>query len=136
MSEGFDILIQNTTIIDGSGKPRFTGDVGIKGGKIAAVGKVQGEAARVIDGSGLVTSPGFVDPHSHVDLNILQEPLAENLLMQGVTTFIGCNCGHCRAPLRGQQYAARWNEYLGLAPDDCVDADWRTFGEFLARVES
>ena len=85
---------------------------------------------------GLALSPGFVDPHSHVDLNILVHPLAENMIMQGITTFIGCNCGHCRAPLSGPEYATRWNEYLGLGPEDCVESDWHTFGEFLARVES
>jgi N-acyl-D-amino-acid deacylase len=132
----YDVLIQDATIVDGTGSPRFSGSIGIRGERVVAVGNIAGAATRVIEGSGLTVSPGFVDPHSHADLNILQEPLAENLIMQGVTTFIGCNCGHCRAPLRGPQYASRWNEYLGLAPDACLDADWRTFGEFLDKVET
>jgi N-acyl-D-amino-acid deacylase len=136
MTAQYDVLIQGATIVDGTGRSRFQGSVGIRGAKIVAVGDLTGTAARLIDGRGLVVSPGFVDPHSHADLNILEEPLAENLIMQGVTTFIGCNCGHCRAPLRGPEYATRWNEYLGLPPDACADADWHTFGEFLSRVES
>ena len=79
--------------------------------------RCQGRQRASIDAHGLALSPGFVDPHSHVDLNVLVHPLAENLIMQGVTTFIGCNCGHCRAPLSGPQYATRWNEYLGLGSD-------------------
>ncbi len=136
MTAYYDVLIRNATIVDGTGAPRFEGSVGIRGEKIEAVGALGGEADRVIDGTGLVVSPGFVDPHSHVDLNILQEPLAENMIMQGVTTFIGCNCGHCRAPLRDPQYASRWSEYVGLDPDHYPEATWRTFGEFLDRVES
>ncbi len=136
MSDHYDMLIKDATIVDGTGQPRFKSSVGIIGDKIAAIGHLTGTGARVINGEGLILSPGFVDPHSHLDLNILQYPLAENLIMQGVTTFIGCNCGHCRAPLRGPEYASRWNEYLGLDADDCVDADWRTLGEFLSKVET
>ena len=136
MTTHYDLLIQNATIIDGTGAPRYRASLGIIGERIAAIGDLSGTAERLIDAHGLALSPGFVDPHSHVDLNVLVHPLAENLIMQGVTTFIGCNCGHCRAPLSGPQYASRWNEYLGLAPEECVEADWHTFGEFLARVES
>jgi N-acyl-D-amino-acid deacylase len=136
MAEHYELLIKDAEIVDGTGAPRFRGSVGIIGEKIAAIGNLTGTATRIIDVQGLVLSPGFVDPHSHVDLNILQEPLAENMIMQGVTTFIGCNCGHCRAPLRGPQYASRWSEYVGLDPDQCPEATWRTFGEFLDRVES
>lgn len=136
MTAHFDLLIQGATIVDGTGNDRFAGSVGIRGERIAAVGDLEATASRVIDGFGLVASPGFVDPHSHADLNILAQPLAENLIMQGVTSFIGCNCGHCRAPLRGPQYASRWNEYLGLEPDSCPDAGWRSLDEFLSRVET
>ena len=136
MTTHYDLLIQNATIIDGTGAPRYRASLGIVGERIAAIGDLSGTADRLIDAHGLALSPGFVDPHSHVDLNVLVHPLAENMIMQGVTTFIGCNCGHCRAPLSGPQYASRWNEYLGLAPEECVEADWHTFGEYLARVES
>jgi len=117
LSANYDVLIKGSEIVDGTGRPAFRGDVGIRGEKIAAVGDIGGEAARVIDGSGLVTCPGFVDPHSHADSGILEYPLAENLVMQGITTFVGGNCGGAMAPLQD------------------ADADWRTFGEWLSRVE-
>lgn len=133
----FDLLFREATIVDGTGAPARAGSVGVLGDRIAAAGRLDGATgAREIDGRGLVLAPGFVDSHAHQDLNILQAPRAENLVQQGVTSFIGCNCGHCRAPLRGQQYAARWNEYFGLEPDDCVPATWSTFGGYLDAVEA
>ncbi len=136
MAEYYDLLIKDAEVVDGTGGPRFRGSVGIVGEKIAAVGSLMDAASTVIEGQGLVLSPGFVDPHSHVDLNILQQPLAENMIMQGVTTFIGCNCGHCRAPLRDPLYGSRWSEYVGHDPSPDPDATWHTFGEYLDRVES
>ena len=98
-SEHYDVLIKNAKIVDGSGKAAFMGSIAIKGEKIAAVGKVDGNADVVIDGTGLVACPGFIDPHSHADVSIMQFPLAENLVMQGITTFVGGNCGMSPAPL-------------------------------------
>ena len=65
MSEPYDILVQNATIVDGSGQPAYTGSVGIVGEKIVAVGETGDTAALIIDGRGLIACPGFVDPHSH-----------------------------------------------------------------------
>ncbi len=94
----FDILIKNVTIIDGTGEPRFKGSIAIKGEKIEALGEIEADAETIIDGKGLFASPGFIDPHSHADLNVLEYPLAENLIMQGITTFVGGNCGLSPAP--------------------------------------
>ena len=66
MPPRYDVLIENTRIIDGTGRPAFRGSVGISGERIAALGSTGGDAARVIDGTGLVTCPGFVDPHTHM----------------------------------------------------------------------
>ncbi len=77
MPEYYDVLIKDAKIIDGTGKAAFKGSVGIKGQKIAAVGTVEAGAARVIDGSGLVVCPGFVDTHSHADREILRCKRAE-----------------------------------------------------------
>jgi N-acyl-D-aspartate/D-glutamate deacylase len=117
MPERYDILIRNTQVVDGTGAPAFTGSVGIVGEKIAAVGPIVGDAAQVIDGTGLVTCPGFVDPHSHADRGILDVPLAENLIMQGVTTFVGGNCGFSTAPVRDGE------------------PGWRTLGAWMSAVE-
>src|SRR4030067_1582696 len=73
----YDILVTNTKIVDGTGQAAYRGSVGIKGEKIAAVGKIRGTAETVIDGSNLVTSPGFVDAHPPADNNIFDYPLAE-----------------------------------------------------------
>jgi N-acyl-D-amino-acid deacylase len=89
MSESYDILIQNATIVDGSGQPAYRGNVGIRGEKIAAVGETgdaaaRGTAARVIDGRGLIACPGFIDPHSHANRGVVDTPTADNLVMQGI----------------------------------------------------
>jgi len=132
-SVSFDILIKNPTIVDGTGRAAFQDSVGIIGQKIAAIGDVKGDAARVIDGSGLVTCPGFVDPHTHADVNILQYPLAENFVMQGVTTCAGGNCGISLAPIRDIVYARK---AIGELTHADLAPDWQTFGEWLSRVES
>jgi len=92
-SEKFDVIIKNTNIVDGTGRAQFRGDIAIKGERIAAVGKVRGEAITVIDGSELITCPGFIDPHSHADRSIRDIPSADNFIMQGITTVLAGNCG-------------------------------------------
>lgn len=91
--ENYDVIIKNTNIVDGTGRDQFKGDIAIKGEKIAAIGKVKGEAQTIIDGSELITCPGFIDPHSHADRTIVTFPSAENFVMQGVTTVLAGNCG-------------------------------------------
>jgi N-acyl-D-aspartate/D-glutamate deacylase len=99
----YDILVLNGTIVDGTGGKRFVADLGIVNGKIAAIGKLAGEkAARVLDASGKVVTPGFIDPHSHADDAIMIWPENEGCVMQGVTTFVGGNCGFSAAPLGDQ----------------------------------
>jgi N-acyl-D-amino-acid deacylase len=99
MSESYDILIQNATIVDGSGQPAYRGNVGIRGERIVAVGETGDQAAdRVIDGRGLIACPGFIDPHSHANRGVVDTPTADNLVMQGITTFLGDNCGMSSAP--------------------------------------
>jgi len=71
----YDLIIRNGTIVDGSGKPRFHGDVAIKGSRVAEVGKVSASAKRTIDASDLVVAPGFVDPHTHYDAQVFWDPM-------------------------------------------------------------
>jgi N-acyl-D-amino-acid deacylase len=127
--ERYDLLIQNTLIVDGTAKPAYEGDVAIRGDRIVAVGRVDGEATTVLDGTGLTTSPGFVDPHSHADFSLLKYPLAENLVMQGITTLVGGNCGLSLAPRHPDQDVGLKEEDIGMP------IDWETLDEFLSALE-
>jgi len=124
-----DILIKNTQIVDGTGKAVFTGNLSIQGERILAVGDTENDARVVIDGSGLITCPGFIDSHSHADMSILIYPLAENYAMQGTTTFLGGMCGFSLAP-RAE------NDLLGMDKAEAETLiDWTSFGEYLNKVE-
>jgi len=157
LPEYYDLLIKSASIVDGTGKSVFRGSIGIRGEKIAAVGDVKGDAARVIDGSGLVACPGFIDIHNHGDHILLQYPLAENYAMQGITTFVGGNCGGSQAPIKdyirtprgasdwwwelapntlGPPYFLSLSKYGKILEEKLGYAiDWRTFGEYLSKVE-
>ncbi|MCX7887562.1 MAG: D-aminoacylase [Verrucomicrobiae bacterium] len=88
----YDLIIRNGTVVDGTGAPAVRADVAVKAGRIAAVGKLNDKAATVINASGLVVAPGFIDVHTHAD-NAERQPLAENFVRMGVTTLVTGNCG-------------------------------------------
>ncbi|MFC1804148.1 amidohydrolase family protein [Thermoproteota archaeon] len=103
----YNILIKNTTIVEGTGKKPYKGSVGLKGDRIKAIGKVTGDADRVIDAKGLTAVPGFIDAHSHADWSLLKFPDCQNYIMQGITTFVGGQCGGSPAPL-GEYVRTPW----------------------------
>jgi N-acyl-D-amino-acid deacylase len=107
----FDLLITNARIVDGTGGPSTTGSVGVRAGRIAAVGRVTGPAARTIDANGLVVAPGFIDPHSHSDYALLTDGNAESKIRQGVTTEVIGESGSV-APQRpsGER---NWSDFTG-----------------------
>jgi N-acyl-D-amino-acid deacylase len=88
----FDVLIRHGRIVDGTGNPAYFADLGIKRGRISAIGKLDGKARTVIDATGLIVAPGFIDVHTHAD-EVAERPLAENFLRMGVTTLVVGNCG-------------------------------------------
>lgn len=88
----FDVMIRGGRIIDGSGNPAQFADIGIRNGRIAVVGRVEGTAVTTIDATGLMVAPGFIDVHTHAD-EVAELPLAENFVRMGVTTVIAGNCG-------------------------------------------
>ena len=102
MTDEYSVLIKNATIVDGTGSPAYKGTVGVAGERISFVGKTNGEpektAEKVLDAKGHIVSPGFIDVHNHGDISIIYYPKADGFLRQGITTFVGGNCGSSPAP--------------------------------------
>lgn len=138
-SKHFDILIRRARLVDGSGEPSFTADIGIAEGTINAVGPdlPREDASRIIDGDGLVAAPGFIDTHSHDDVYLLIEPEGPAKIKQGITTVVIGNCGFSMAPIlpTTQQQAI---ESLAIIGADNLpekpEKGWR-FDDFLRRLE-
>jgi len=140
-----DLVISDVTIIDGTGVPGRAGDVGVEGGRIARVagpGDLAGvEAKRRIDGTGLMLTPGFIDPHTHYDAQLMWDPAASPSNLHGVTTIIGGNCGFTLAPLApgdGDYVRRMMAKVEGMplaALEQGLDWDWETFEEYLSKLE-
>lgn len=131
---GFDYLIRHGTIVDGTGTAPFLADLAIQGKRICDVGNLPvNSAARVIDATGLVVAPGFIDIHTHADLELMANGRIESKLMQGVTTEVFSNCGLGFAPVAGREALAMQRKYLrGLFGDHpALSWNWTTTQEFL-----
>ena len=104
-ASSFDLLIKNGLIFTGDGRMPISGDLGIKDGKIAAIGDLGDTADQVVDATGRAVSPGFIDIHSHTDTNLFTIPAGDSKLFQGVTTDVGGNCGGSPFPYSDAEYA-------------------------------
>lgn len=128
--EAFDVVILHGHIIDGTGSPWYSGDVGIRDGRIAAIGNLAGASAKkTIDAQGMVVAPGFIDMLGQSELTILVDPRAPSKIYQGITTEITGE-GDTVAPQTDATLAADQAEYkhYGITPD------WRTFTQYFARL--
>jgi N-acyl-D-amino-acid deacylase len=131
----FDLIIRGGLVLDGTGNPWVKADVGVVGDRIAAIGDLSGAiaagGAKVIDATGMIVSPGFIDMHSHSDLAFLVNPVVEPKIRQGITTEVVGQDGIAATPM-APQHVARWRQHLaGLNGDPPVSWAWRTVGDYL-----
>lgn len=132
----YDTLIQNILIYDGISKKPVIGDVAVSGERIAAVGNLKGSSAvQVIDGTGLILTPGFIDTHTHSDFNPMIYPDLANKVLQGVTTEVTGNCGMSAAPVLG----AHGEKIKGVWAREGVDVKpeipWHSFKEYKENLQ-
>ncbi|MFF4254268.1 amidohydrolase family protein [Streptomyces sp. NPDC001663] len=139
-----DHLIKGATVVDGTGAPAYTADVGIRDGRIAAIGIVTEEARTREDAAGLVLAPGFVDPHTHYDAQLFWDPYATPSLNHGVTTVAAGNCGFTLAPLNPSRpddadYTRRMMSKVEgmslVALEEGAPWSWSSFREYLDALE-
>lgn len=132
-----DLMIKGGRIINGAGNPWFYGDIAVKGGKITAVGRLDDvDASNVIDAKGMVVTPGFVDPHSHSDGLTLFYREMESLVMQGITTVVGGQCGGSPAPINPEMREELEAEFSKTLPPGVeLKLNWTTFDDYLTLEE-
>ena len=134
----YDVVIKNGMVIDGSGGARYRGDVGVKDGRIAKIGRINRETAEeTIDAEGHVVTPGFVDGHTHMDAQIFWDHLGTCSCYHGVTTAVMGNCGFTLAPCRESEIdfvfrnLERAEDIAREAMLAGIDWRWETFPEYL-----
>lgn len=130
----FDLLIRGASVLDGTGSPAVTTDLAVQGERIAAIGALHGaQAAETLDARGLTLAPGFIDLHTHSDFTLLVDGRADSQLAQGVTTEVIGQCGFSAAPMAPRPDAS---QLLGHIDGTGVAIDWRSFGDYLDRLEA
>ncbi|MGE4221489.1 MAG: amidohydrolase family protein [Alphaproteobacteria bacterium] len=137
----YDLVLRGGTIVDGTGAPGYRGDLALADGRVAAVGKVDGEGRRTIDAGGLVVSPGFVDIHSHYDAQAVWDPLLSSSAEHGVTTVVTGNCGIGVAPCRPADRDITMQDLVSLEGIEFdtlqagLDWAWESFPDFIRRLD-
>ncbi len=136
----YDLLLKGGRICDGSGMPSYGGDIAIQGGKIADIGRLNGNARRTLDVDGLAIAPGFIDPHTHLDAQLLWDPLGTSSCFHGVTSVIVGNCGLSLAPAKPEDRDAVIKSFVRVEAisrrvlEEGVEWKWTSTGEYLGAL--
>ncbi len=137
----YDLVIRNGRVVDGSGLGSYRGDVGVSGGRIAAIGRIRERGDVDLDAEGHAVTPGFIDGHTHLDAQVFWDPLGANSCWHGVTTVVMGNCGFTLAPAAAAdrllviRSLERAEDISRAAMDAGIDWSWTTFSEYLDAVD-
>lgn len=135
----YDLVIKNGKIIDGSGMPAYSGDVAVKDGRIAEIGRVTDSAKRTINADGRAVSPGFIDHHTHLDAHLTWDPIGYPSPEHGVTTVITGNCGLSMMPAKPDHHSQIISTFVLVEAVprsvlESVDWTWSSVGEYLGTL--
>jgi N-acyl-D-aspartate/D-glutamate deacylase len=136
----YDLLLKGGRIYDGSGMPSFNGDIGITSGKITDIGRLNSAAKRTLNVDGLAVSPGFIDPHTHLDAQLFWDPLGTSSCFHGVTSVIVGNCGLSLAPARAADRDAVVKSFVRVEAisrrvlEEGFEWQWTSTAEYLAAL--
>jgi len=137
----YDLVIRNGDVVDGSGLPRYRADVGVRRGRIVTIGRIRERGADEIDAEGHVVTPGFIDGHTHMDAQVLWDPLGTCSCFHGVTSVVMGNCGFTLAPARANERhlvvrnLERAEDISADAMAQGVEWTWETFPEYLDTLD-
>lgn len=135
----YQLLIKNSRIVDGTGEASYVADLAVQDGKIVKIApEIEGEAKVLIDGTGLVTAPGFIDMHSHSDTQFLVDDRGESRIYQGVTSELAGQCGSTiyPCPKEHMDRVLDYSSRSGLVDVDAMEFVSSSFGEFLEKVKN
>ena len=133
----YDLLLKSGRIYDGSGMPSSYADVGISGGKIVEIGRLNGGAKRTLNVDGLAVAPGFIDPHTHLDAQLFWDPLGTSSCFHGVTSVVVGNCGLSLAPAKPEDRDAVIKSFVRVEAisrrvlEEGIQWKWKSTAEYL-----
>ncbi|MFP6837261.1 MAG: amidohydrolase family protein, partial [Pseudomonadales bacterium] len=136
-----DLVIKNGRIVDGTGDPSFKADIGIRDGRIIAIGNITEPATQTVNADGRVVAPGFIDVHTHYDAQVFWDGALSPSCYHGVTTVFGGHCGFSIAPLSPEaapyllHMLARVEGMPVASLEAGVPWDWRSFSDYLGKLE-
>jgi N-acyl-D-aspartate/D-glutamate deacylase len=136
-----DLIVKNGTVIDGTGRDRFAADVGVRDGRIVALGRIDEDARTIVDARGRVVAPGFIDPHTHFDVQLLWDGHARPAVEHGITTIVPGNCSLSLAPIKTADRRSvvgmfqQIEEMPEAAFTQAFDWNWESFAGYRSAIE-